>query len=119
MDESDDSIAVAVIHFEDGSSPRDTQRDRGYAPVHRCTALHRGVLNGSFQADREESTEEYELAETSPYRRGRSMTRYRLLPLTNEAVSARGPRISRPSSSLESLSNIMYGISSGSGASRV
>ena len=45
-------------------------------------------LNGSFQAGREESTEEYQLADQLR-NRGRSVTRYRLYLLTNKALSAR------------------------------
>src|SRR5579859_3965349 len=77
MDESDDSIALAVIHFQDVlhiTSLRETDARRQFVAAQHYIEE---ALNGSFQVGREESSEEYELAETLR-RRGRSVTRYRL-----------------------------------------
>jgi hypothetical protein len=88
MDESDDSIALAVIHFQDGShvaTLTEAEAKRQFAAVQHYVEES---LNGSFQVGREESNEEYELSETLR-RRGRSVTRYRLYLLTNKALSER------------------------------
>ena len=107
MDESDDSIALAVIHFQDGShvaTLTEAEAKRQFAAVQHYVEES---LNGSFQVGREESNEEYELAETLR-RRGRSVTRYRLYLLTNKALSG-GPRTSRRAASMKFLSNFMSG----------
>src|SRR5229473_466544 len=83
-----DFTALAVVHFEDGS---DVARLIESEAKRQLTAVQYYVeeaLNGSFQAGREESTEEYQLADQLR-RRGRSVTRYRLYLLTNKALSAR------------------------------
>jgi hypothetical protein len=88
MDESDDSIALAVTHFQDGSHVSTLTEAEA---KHQFAAVQHYIeesMNGSFQVGREESNEEYELAETLR-RRGRSVTRYRLYLLTNKALSAR------------------------------
>ena len=88
MDESDDSIALAVMHFQDGShvaTLTEAEAKRQFAAVQHYVEES---LNGTFQIGREESNEEYELAETLR-RRGRSVTRYRLYLLTNKALSER------------------------------
>jgi hypothetical protein len=88
MDESDDSIALAVLHFEDRTHVATLTE----AEVKRqFTAMRHYIdesLNGSFQVGREESTDEYQLADELR-RKGRSVTRYRLYLLTNKALSAR------------------------------
>ena len=88
MDDSDDSIALAVLHFEDGSQVArliETEARRQFAAVQHYIEES---LNGSFQVGREESTEEYQLADQLR-RRGRSVTRYRIYLLTNKALSTR------------------------------
>ena len=88
MDDSDDSIALAVLHFEDGSHVAtliETEARRQFAAVQHYIEES---LNGSFQVGREESNEEYQLAEQLR-RRGRSVTRYRIYLLTNKALSMR------------------------------
>ena len=88
MDESDDSIALAVLYFEDRT--RVTTLAEGEVK-RKFTALQYYIeesLNGSFQVGRDESHEEYQLA-GELYRRGRSVTRYRLYLLTNKALSSR------------------------------
>jgi AIPR protein len=88
MDDSDDSIALAILYFEDGSdvtSLGDTEARRQFMAVQYFIEES---LNGSFQDGREESAEEYYLAEEIR-RRGRTVTRYRLYLLTNKALSAR------------------------------
>jgi hypothetical protein len=88
MDDSDDSVAVAVVDFEDRSDVvtlTESEAKRRFAAVQNYIAES---LDGSFQVGREESTEEYQLAETLR-RRGRSVTRYRLYLLTNRALSSR------------------------------
>ena len=100
MDESDDSIALAVIHFEDGAhiaTLSEAEAKRQFAAVQHYIEES---LNGSFQVGREESSEEYQLAETLR-RRGRSVTRYRLYLLTNKALSARAKDF--PSSSVNGI----------------
>jgi hypothetical protein len=96
MDESDDSIALAVIHFQDGSQVAtltETEAKRQFAAAQHYIEES---LNGSFRVGREESNEEYELAETLR-RRGKSVTRYRLYLLTNNALSARAKDFSSSS----------------------
>ena len=88
MDDSDDSIALVVVHFEDGSEVArlsETEAKRQFAAVQHYIEES---LNGSFQAGREESTEEYQLADQLRDR-GRSVTRYRIYLLTNKALSTR------------------------------
>jgi hypothetical protein len=88
IDESDDSIALAVTHFDDATNVAtltETEARRLFAAVEHYIEES---LSGSFQVGREESNEEYELAETLR-RRGRSVTRYRLYLLTNKALSGR------------------------------
>ncbi len=100
MEESDDSIALAVIHFQDAShvmTLSETEAKRQFASAQHYIEES---LDGSFQAGREESGEEYELAEILR-RRGRSVTRYRLYLLTNKALSARAKDF--PSSSVEGI----------------
>jgi hypothetical protein len=100
MDESDDSIALAVLHFEDGSQVAGlsaTEARRQFAAVRHYIEES---LNGSFQVGREESTEEYQLADQLR-RRGRSVTRYRLYLLTNKALSARAKDF--PSSTVDGI----------------
>ncbi len=81
MDETDDSVALAIVYFQDGSrigTFTETEARRLFSSV-----VHyiEESMSGSFQIGREESSEEYELAETLR-RRGRSVTRYRLYLLT-------------------------------------
>lgn len=88
MDDSDDSVALAIALFEDRASPTtltetDAKRQFG-ATLHFIEE----ALSGSFQDGREESTEEYQLAETLR-RRARSVTRYRIYLLTNCVLSSR------------------------------
>src|ERR1035438_10434753 len=100
MDESDDSIALAVLHFEDGSQVArlsETEARRQFAAVKRYIEES---LNGSFQVGREENTEEYQLADQLR-RRGRSVTRYRFYLLTNKALSARAKDF--PSSAVDGI----------------
>ena len=88
MDDTDDSIAMAVVHFEDGADLAtigEAEARRQFVAVERFIEES---LSGTFQVGREESTEEYQLAE-SLRRRGRSVTRYRLYLLTNKALSSR------------------------------
>ena len=114
MDESDDSIALAVLHFEDGShvaTLSEAEARRQFAAVQHYVEES---LNGSFQVGREESTERVPARRTLR-RRGRSVTRYRLYLLTNKALSARAKDF--PSStSMGFPSSTMSGTSSGSGA---
>lgn len=87
-DESDDSIAIAVVHFEDRTkiaTLTETEAKRQFAAVRNYIEES---LNGSFQVGREESSEEYQFADEL-HRRGQSVTRYRLYLLTNKALSAR------------------------------
>jgi len=100
MEEADDSVALAVIHFEDGpdvSTLSETEAKRQLAAAQHYLDES---LSGAFQVGREESNEEYELAETLR-RRGRSVTRYRLYLLTNKALSARAKDF--PSSSVDGI----------------
>jgi AIPR protein/Abortive infection phage resistance protein N-terminal domain len=101
MDDSDDSIAIAVVHFEDGSDVAtlsESEAKRQFAGVQNYIEES---LNGSFQVGREESTEEYQLAEELR-RRGRSATRYRLYLLTNKVLSTRARDF--PSSTVDGIS---------------
>jgi AIPR protein/Abortive infection phage resistance protein N-terminal domain len=100
MEESDDSVALAVIQFQDGShvsTLSETEVKRQFAAAQHYIEES---LSGAFQVGREESNEEYELAETLR-RRGRSVTRYRLYLLTNKALSARAKDF--PSSNVDGI----------------
>jgi hypothetical protein len=88
MDESDDSVALALVDFEDESET--TFLNEGEVK-RRFTTIQNYLeesLSGSFQKGREESTEEYQLAEDLRHR-ARSVTRYRLYLLTNKTLSER------------------------------
>ena len=88
FDDSDDSVALTVIDFEEGDS---ISRMAGAEAEKHFTAVERFVeeaLNGIFQEGREESTEEYQLAEVLR-RRSQGITRYRIYLLTNKALSGR------------------------------
>jgi hypothetical protein len=88
MDESDDSVALVVVHFDDEAeigTLRTTEATRQFVSVQNFVEES---LTGVFQAGREESTDEYQLAEDLR-RRGRSVTRYRLYLVTNQALSSR------------------------------
>ena len=100
MDESDDSIALAVIHFQDQShvaTLTEAEAKRQFAAGQHYIE---DSLKGSFQVGREESNEEYELADTLR-RKGRSVTRYRLYLLTNQALSTRAKDF--PSTNVEGI----------------
>ena len=96
MDESDDSVALAVIHFR--NAPHAETLTEAEAKRQFAAAQHyiEESLNGSFQVGREESGDEYELAETLR-RRGRTVIRYRLYLLTNKALSSRAKDFSSSS----------------------
>src|SRR5581483_8080152 len=86
--ESDDSIALAAVYFEDSfgmATLSATEAKRQFAAVRNYIE---DSLSSSFQLGREESTEEYYLADKL-HRRARSVTRYRIYLLTNKALSAR------------------------------
>jgi hypothetical protein len=88
MDESDDSIALAVLHFEDRTrlaTLTEAEAKRQFAAVQHYIEES---LNGSFQEGREESTEEYQLADELR-KKGKSVTRYRVYLVTNKALSVR------------------------------
>ncbi len=88
MDETDDSVALAVVHFEESvdiSTLSQAEAKKQFAGVDRFIEES---LNGTFQEGREESTEEYQLAEELR-RRERGVTRYRLYLLTNKSLSSR------------------------------
>ena len=88
MDDSDDSIALAVLHFEDRTqiaTLTEAEAKRQFTAVQHYVEES---LNGSFQVGREESTDEYHLADELRLK-GRSVTRYRIYLLTNKALSAR------------------------------
>lgn len=88
MDDADDSVAIAVVHFEDGVDVvtlGEAEAKRQFAAAERFIEES---LSGAFQEGREESTEEYQLAE-GLRRRGRTVTRYRLYLLTNKSLSSR------------------------------
>jgi hypothetical protein len=88
MDESDDSIALAILHFEDRTqiaTLTEAEAKRQFTAVRHYIEES---LSGSFQVGREESTDEYHLADELR-RKGRSVTRYRIYLLTNKTLSAR------------------------------
>lgn len=100
MDETDDSVAIAVVHFEDGvdvATLSETEAKKQFTAAERFIEES---LSGAFREGREESTEEYQLAETLR-KRGRSVTRYRLYLLTNKSLSSRAKDF--PSTSVNSI----------------
>lgn len=88
FDDSDDSVALAVIDFIEGDSlttVAESEAKRQFTAVERFVEE---AINGVFQDGREESTEEYQLAEDLR-RRKQAITRYRIYLLTNKALSGR------------------------------
>ena len=88
VDDSDDSIALAVLDFEQSdyvATLAGTDARRHFTAVERFIEES---LSGVFQEGREESTEEYQLADELR-RRERSVTRYRIYLLTNKTLSGR------------------------------
>ena len=82
--------------FEDGAGVRDPRaRPRLSVSSQRCQNYLEEALDGSFQEGREESTEEYQLAETLR-RRGRTRHPIPPLPAHQQGPSPSGPRTSRP-----------------------
>ena len=88
FDDTDDSVALAVIDFLEGdslSTVAESEAKRQFTAVERFVEE---AINGVFQDGREESTEEYQLAEDLRRRR-QGITRYRIYLLTNKALSGR------------------------------
>lgn len=88
FDDSDDSVALAVIDFLEGNSlttVAESEAKRQFTAVERFVEE---AIDGVFQDGREESTEEYQLAEDLR-RRKQGITRYRIYLLTNKALSGR------------------------------
>ena len=88
-DASDDSIALAVVHFTDSAYVETLSEAEAKRQFTALKLYIEESLSGSFQSGgREESSPEYELAEKLR-KRARGVTRYRLYVLTNKALSAR------------------------------
>lgn len=88
FDDSDDSVALAVIDFLEGNSlttVAESEAKRQFTAVERFVEE---AIDGVFQDGREESTEEYQLAKDLR-RRKQGITRYRIYLLTNKALSGR------------------------------
>lgn len=87
MGDSDGSVALAVLLFTDSAQPQGltfTEAKKQFEALQNFIAE---ALTGDFQAGREESTNEFQLAEDLR-RRGRAVTRYRLYLLTNHLLSS-------------------------------
>lgn len=88
-DASDDSIALAVVHFEPGAYIETLSEAEARRQFAALKFYIEESLSGSFQGGgREESSAEYDLAEKIR-KRARGVTRYRLYLLTNKALSGR------------------------------
>lgn len=87
-DEVDDSIALAVVHFEPGAFVETILESEVKRQFASLKFYVEEALSGTFQTGREESTPEYDLAEKLR-RRARSVTRYRFYLLTNKVLSSR------------------------------
>jgi hypothetical protein len=88
LDDPDGSVALAVLDFDDATTPgtlSETDARRLYGTLQ---AYVEEAIDGSFQKDREESSPEVHLAEILR-RRGRSITRHRLYLLSNRVLSRR------------------------------
>lgn len=88
MDESDDSVALIVVNYEEGSDIETlttTEAERHFKSVQ---FFLEEALSGTLKEGLEESTTAYELAEELR-RRGRTVTRYRTYLITNKALSSR------------------------------
>ncbi|HEY3924648.1 MAG TPA: AIPR family protein [Acidothermaceae bacterium] len=100
MDDSDDSIALAVVHFYDDSEVATLSAAEAKREFSAVQNYIDESLAGSFQIGREESAEEYQLADEIR-RRGRTVTRYRIYLLTNMALSSRAKDF--PSDSVDEI----------------
>jgi hypothetical protein len=100
MDDSDDSIALALLHFEDSSGIATLSVPEAKRQLAAVQYYIEESLNGVFQIGREESANEYQLAEELR-RKGRSVTRYRIYLITNKALSTRAKDF--PSSTVDGI----------------
>lgn len=87
-DESDDSIAIVVVHFEDRTRVATLTATEAKRQFTAARNYVEESVDGSFQTGREESSEEYQLADEL-HRKGRSVTRYRIYLVTNKALSTK------------------------------
>jgi hypothetical protein len=88
VDDSDGSVALAVLDFEDSPTPgtlAEAEARRMYAALEKYVEE---AIDGTFHKDREESSPEVSLAEMLR-RRGRTITRFRLYLLSNRVLSRR------------------------------
>jgi hypothetical protein len=88
IDETDDSVAIVVVHFEDGDAVATLSEAEAKRQFVAAERFIQESLRGTFQEGREESSEEYQLAEELR-RRARAVTRYRLYLLCNMSLSSR------------------------------
>lgn len=92
-DESDDSVALAIVYFESGAYPETLGNEEAKRQFTAMKYFVEESLTGIFQKGREESTPEYALAENLR-RRARGVTRYRFYLLTNKILSSRAKDLS-------------------------
>ena len=88
LGDSDGSVALAVLAFADGPTPATLTFTEAKKTFDALQNFLVDALVGAFQEGREESTNEYQLADDLR-RRGRSVTRYRLYLLTNQLLSSK------------------------------
>ena len=86
LDDSDDSIALAVLRFGGGEHLETFNFTEANHTLKALNSFLEDAVNGDFTEGREESTLEYQVAEDLR-RRGRAVSRYRLYLLSDMKMS--------------------------------
>lgn len=89
VDDSDDSVALAVLDFDDTTTPGTLSEADARKIYITLEKYLEEAIDGTFQKDREESSPEVSLGEMLR-RRGRTITRFRLYLLSNRVLNRRG-----------------------------
>jgi AIPR protein len=88
LGDQDGSVALAVLAFSDGNEPKTLSTTDARKTLRSLENFLDEAVLGVFQAGREESGPEYQLAEDLRMR-GRNVTRYRMYLITNMQMSGR------------------------------
>lgn len=85
LNDSDDSIALAVLSFDGGAATSTIDTSEVTKRFRALQYFVEESLSGEFQEEREESTSEFQLAEDLRHR-GRAVSRYRLYLVTDKQL---------------------------------
>lgn len=86
LDDSDNSIALAVLHFGGGEKPETFTYTEATKALRALQAFLEEAVEGTFSVDREESAPEVQLS-MDLKNRGRNVSRYRLYLVSDMAIS--------------------------------